>query len=288
MRVLITGADGQLGRDAAEIFAAAGHAVFAAGREQLDITDQIQCDTVTSGFKPDVILHCAAYTAVDAAEQDEDGAYFINADGTRNMAVAAEKCGAKLIYISTDYVFDGESELPYREYDSPSPRSVYGKSKLAGEMLVQSLTSRFFIVRTSWVYGQHGQNFVGTIRRLAQEKPVIQVVNDQTGAPTYTVDLSRFLLALAQTEKYGIYHASNTGACSWYEFAEAILQEEAAITGKAAAAKLVPCTTDEFPRPAPRPRSSILDHMAIRNSGLTDLRPWREALREFLFEMYKP
>ncbi|WP_223065897.1 dTDP-4-dehydrorhamnose reductase [Paenibacillus caui] len=285
MKVLITGANGQLGRDTTIVFEAAGHTVLACDRDKLDITDQQQCEEVVADFKPDAVLHCAAYTAVDAAESDIDGAYLLNAAGTRNVAVAAEKCGAKMVYISTDYVFDGLAEQPYQEYDAAKPRTVYGKSKLAGEMLVQSLSSRYFIVRTSWVYGIYGSNFVKTIMRYAQEKPVLKVVDDQIGSPTYTVDLAHFLLELALTEKYGIYHASNSGACSWYEFTQAILEEAKELLGLSVTAGLVPCTTEEYPRPAPRPRNSVLEHLSIRTNGFKDIRPWREGLRDFLKEL---
>lgn len=285
MRVLITGAGGQLGRDVVIRFSAAGHIVLAADRQEMDVTDQRQCEDVTMAFEPDVVIHCAAYTAVDAAESDVDGAYLLNAVGTRNVAVAAEKCRAKLIYISTDYVFDGLAEEAYREFDAPNPQSVYGNTKRAGEVLVQSLSSRYFIVRTAWVYGKYGQNFVKTMLRLAQEKPLLQVVNDQKGSPTYTVDLARFLLELSATEKYGIYHATNSEACTWYEFTGAILEDAQEILKLSYTARLEPCTTEQFPRPAPRPRNSVLDHLAIRTNGFTELRPWREGLRNFLLEL---
>ena len=285
MRILVTGATGQLGSDVVTVFEAAGHTVLGCGRATLDITNQEQCANVITQFQPDVVIHSAAYTAVDAAESDVDGAYLVNAEGTRNVTVAAEKCGAKIIYISTDYVFDGQSDAPYQEYDNTDPRSIYGKSKRAGEALVQSLSSRYFIVRTAWVYGLHGNNFVKTMLRLAQEKPLLQVVNDQQGSPTYTVDLAGFLLELSETDKYGVYHATNSGTCTWYEFTQAILEDAAELNGMKFTASLEPCTTEQFPRPAPRPRNSVLDHMSIRTNGFQDLRSWREGLRAFLEEL---
>lgn len=183
MKVLVTGASGQLGRDVVLLLEKEGHDILACDREQMDITNQAQCNEVISSYHPEVIIHCAAYTAVDAAETDTDGAYKVNAVGTRNVAVAAEKVGAKLIYISTDYVFDGQSTTPYQEYDNTNPQSVYGKSKRAGEWLVQSLCSKWFVVRTSWVYGLHGNNFVKTMLKLGQEKPKLQVVHDQKVRP---------------------------------------------------------------------------------------------------------
>ncbi|MEN1989107.1 dTDP-4-dehydrorhamnose reductase [Paenibacillus hubeiensis] len=282
MKVLVTGANGQLGRDVVLLSEKEGHSVLACNRDQMDITNQAQCNEVISSYQPDVIIHCAAYTAVDAAEADIDGAYKVNAVGTRNVAVAAEKIGAKLIYISTDYVFDGRSANAYQEYDDTNPQSVYGKSKRAGEWLVQSLCSRWFVVRTSWVYGLHGNNFVKTMLKLGQEKPELQVVHDQKGSPTYTVDLAGFLMELMSTEMYGIYHASNSGTCTWYEFTQAIFEEAQAVGGLTIQAQLQPCTTEQFPRPAPRPRNSVMDHLSIRTNGLTDLRSWRDGLHDFI------
>ncbi|MBE7681555.1 dTDP-4-dehydrorhamnose reductase [Paenibacillus sp. P13VS] len=282
MKVLVTGANGQLGRDVVLLLEKEGHAVLACDRDQMDITNQAQCNDVISSYHPEAVIHCAAYTAVDAAETDIDGAYKVNAVGTRNVAVAAERAGAKLIYISTDYVFDGNSSSPYQEYDNTNPQSVYGKSKRAGELLVQSLSSKWFVVRTSWVYGLYGNNFVKTMLKLGQGKPKLQVVHDQKGSPTFTVDLAGFILELMQTEMYGVYHASNSGTCTWYEFTEAIFAEARNVDGFTIQAKLEPCTTEQFPRPAPRPRNSVMDHLSIRTNGLTDIRPWREGLREFI------
>ncbi|MBU5444362.1 dTDP-4-dehydrorhamnose reductase [Paenibacillus sp. MSJ-34] len=281
MKVIVTGAGGQLGTDVAAIFKQNGHDVIDLDRSKLDIANQQACNDIISASQPDVIVHCAAYTAVDAAESEEDQAYLVNAVGSRNIAVAAEKTGAKVCYLSTDYVFDGTSTEPYREYDSTNPQTVYGKSKRAGEQLVQTLCSRYFIVRTSWVYGKNGNNFVKTMLKLGREKPSLQVVHDQIGSPTYTVDLATFLLELVATEKYGVYHASNTGNCSWYEFAKAIFEEAGMET------EVRPCTTAEFPRPAPRPKNSVLDHGSIRTNGFEDLRQWRDALKEFIVELKK-
>lgn len=285
MKVLVTGAAGQLGKDVVILLKQKGYEVLACERHTLDITNQKQCETVVMEFQPHAIIHCAAYTAVDAAETDVERAYLVNATGSRNLAVAAEKVQAKIVYISTDYVFDGQSPEPYHEYDNTDPRSIYGKSKRAGEVLTQSLSSRYFIVRTSWVYGMHGNNFVKTMLKLGQEKPLLNVVDDQKGSPTYTVDLAAFLYELIQTEKYGIYHASNSGSCTWYEFTKAILEDAAQILDLKVTASLEPCTTDLFPRPAPRPQNSVMEHLAIRSNGFTDIRPWREGLHDFLHEL---
>ncbi|MFD7523213.1 dTDP-4-dehydrorhamnose reductase [Paenibacillus chitinolyticus] len=278
MKILVTGAKGQLGSEVCRLFEAEGHEVYGYGREKLDFTDQTACGRIIHEIRPDVLIHCGAYTAVDKAESEPDAAYRVNASGTRNLAVEAEKHNVKFCYVSTDYVFDGRGSTPYNEYDNTNPQSIYGKSKRAGEILTQTLSSRYFIVRTSWVYGRIGQNFVKTMLKLGGEKTSLNVVHDQTGSPTYAADLASFLLELVQTEKYGIYHASNAGTCTWYEFAKAIFEE----SGMNVAVN--PCTTDEFPRPAERPPFSVMDHMGIRSNGFRDLRGWEEGLRDFLKE----
>ncbi|MWC27296.1 dTDP-4-dehydrorhamnose reductase [Paenibacillus sp. MMS18-CY102] len=277
-RVLVTGANGQLGRELA-LWATAeveGLDIRGYGRDDLDITDLEQCRAVIKAFAPHAVIHCAAYTAVDQAEADPDGAFRVNATGTRNIALAAREVGAKLAYVSTDYVFDGTSAVPYNEYDRPNPRTVYGKSKLAGEELVRTLHDRHFVVRTSWVYGAYGANFVKTMVKVGAERGAVKVVHDQIGSPTYTFDLAAMLLELVRTDAYGVYHASNAGTCSWYEFAVAIFEE----SGLQVSTE--PCTTEEFPRPAPRPAFSVMDHSAMRTNGLTPMRHWREALRDYL------
>jgi dTDP-4-dehydrorhamnose reductase len=281
MRIVVTGAMGQLGQDLVKVLSENQHEVFSFSRDEMDVTCM---DTVRKAIhesQPDSIIHTAAYTNVDQAESNEDQAYLVNAYGCRNLAIVAQEVQATLCYISTDYVFDGQGNTPYKEYDQANPLGVYGKSKFAGEELIKSLSSKYFIVRTSWVYGLYGNNFVKTMLRLAQEKEELSVVSDQIGSPTYTVDLAHFLACLIQTEKYGIYHASNTGTCSWYEFAKAIF-EEANIQ-----INVLPVTTKEFPRPAPRPEYSVMDHLAIRANGLEDLRHWRAGLIEFLKELRK-
>ncbi|MGO4107626.1 dTDP-4-dehydrorhamnose reductase [Paenibacillus sp. YAF4_2] len=281
LKVVVTGANGQLGRELVMLDSKGRFAINGLDRSALDITSLEQCREVLSQLRPDVVIHCAAYTAVDKAEAEPDEAFRINAAGTRNIALAAREVGAKLCAISTDYVFDGAGSVPYKEYDRTNPLTVYGQSKLAGEHLVQSLHDRYFIVRTSWVYGAYGNNFVKTMLKLASEREQLKVVSDQFGSPTYTYDLALFLLELASTDYYGIYHASNSGVCSWYEFAEAIMEESGSGT------QIEPCTTAEFPRPAPRPHYSVMDHSAIRSNGLEPLRPWREALRHYLLNTKK-
>ncbi|WNQ12895.1 dTDP-4-dehydrorhamnose reductase [Paenibacillus aurantius] len=279
MRILVTGAGGQLGRDLVDILGET-HEVSGLDRDGLNITDLARCRSAARKFLPDAVVHAAAYTAVDQAESDEEEAYRVNVTGTANMTIAAREIGAKLCYISTDYVFSGNGEAPYKEYDETGPASVYGKTKLAGERSVQALSGRYFIVRTSWVYGRHGSNFVKTMLELAKSRPELKVVHDQTGSPTYTADLVRFIGSLVDSEQYGIYHASNTGACTWYDLARAVFEEAGLPT------RVIPCRTEEFPRPAPRPAYSVLDHLAIRAGGFSELRPWRDALKEFLADWH--
>ncbi|MES0857705.1 dTDP-4-dehydrorhamnose reductase [Geobacillus sp. G4] len=276
MKIVVTGANGQLGQELVRQLQQTNFELYPFTKSDLDITNGNIVNEVITKIKPDIIINAAAYTKVDQAEVEEETAYLVNAFGQRNLAVAAEKVGAKICYISTDYVFDGNSTVPYREYDQTNPLGVYGKSKLVGEELTKSLCSRYFIVRTAWVYGEFGQNFVKTMLRLAKEKEEIGVVNDQIGAPTYTVDLTRFIIELVQTEKFGIYHCTNSSSCSWYEFAKAIFEESNI------SVKVNPITTEQFPRPAERPKYSVLDNFAMKVNGFQMLRHWREALKEFL------
>ncbi|WCK56169.1 dTDP-4-dehydrorhamnose reductase [Aneurinibacillus sp. Ricciae_BoGa-3] len=280
MRILVTGATGQLGMDSVYCLNKVGYDVYGCTREQLDITDNQEVYEIINQVKPDVVLHTAAYTKVDDAELQPETAYRINAYGTRNVACACEQIGGKLVYISTDYVFDGKSSKPYNEFEAPSPIGVYGKSKLAGEQFVRQFSSRYFIVRTSWVYGAHGTNFVKTMLKMTKERNEIRVVYDQIGSPTYTVDLARFIGNLITTDLYGTYHASNSGSCSWYEFAKAIF-EEAGISH----VKVSPVTTNEFPRPAPRPPYSVMDNMAIRLNGFEPLPCWKESLEKLIKQL---
>jgi len=279
MKILVTGAGGQLGKELALWPKSDEFEIIGLDRGALDISSCEQCREVIGNLQPDIVIHCAAYTAVDQAESDLEGAYAVNATGSGCVAEAADEIGAKLIYVSTDYVFDGNGTSPYRTDAPINPQTVYGKSKHAGEMLVETLNSRTFIVRTSWVYGKHGNNFVKTMLKLGKERGSVKVVNDQTGSPTYTKDLARFLLQLAGTEEYGTYHASNSGSCTWFEFAQAIFEESGV------AAQALPCTSEEFPRPAPRPRYSVLDQSRIKEIGLEELPEWRDALARFIHEI---
>lgn len=278
MRVVVTGAAGQLGQDVIKELVQKNHDAFGADRQQLDITKEASVKSYINEVKPDVILHCAAYTNVDGAEENEDAAYQVNAAGTEYLAKAAKQVGAKMLYVSTDYVFDGTGSEPY-EVDEPTrPLGAYGRTKLAGEQLLQKNLEQFFIVRTAWVFGVHGNNFVKTMIRLGKERGEVGVVHDQVGSPTYTVDLAKFMIELMETDKYGIYHATNSGVCSWYEFAVEIFMQAGLNV------KVNPLTTDQFPRPAARPKYSVLSKKKNEEQGLTPLRDWKEALAAYLNE----
>lgn len=278
LKVLITGARGQLGCDLEHNFLKIeGCQVVSFGREEMDVTQSTNVQELVAANTPDVVIHSAANTNVDGCELEPDSAYCVNAMGSRNIAVASEKVGAKLVYVSTDYVFDGTSQRPYTEFDKTNPISIYGKSKLAGERYVAGFSSKYFIVRTSWLYGEHGNNFVKTMLRLAKEKTEFNVVDDQVGSPTYTKDLARFIAVLLRTDLYGIYHATNTGSCSWFQFAKTIFQMSGLSN-----IKVNPITTSELNRPAPRPAYSVLDHYCIRLEELPDLRSWQDAMQEYL------
>lgn len=280
MKVIITGAHGQLGRDLVSCFEGEfGYEVTGFSKAELDITDETACMNRVQTIKPDVIVHAAAYTAVDRAETEVEEAYRVNAIGSRNVAMAARAVGARVCLIGTDYVFDGSSSSSYHEYDTPNPINIYGRTKRAAELLVQSAGVPYFIVRTSWVYGRHGHNFVKTILRLAAEGKPLKVVDDQVGCPTNTVDLSRFLGELIRTEKYGIYHATNAGLCSWYEFAQAIVDEVGLQV------KVEPCSTAEMKRPAARPMRSVLAAPFLSANGFRSLPPWRDSLARFIDEL---
>lgn len=274
--IVVTGAGGQLGQELLRL-EREGLAIVGLERTLLDITDESLCFESLVRLKPHAIIHAAAYTAVDRAESDPVGASLVNETGTRNVARAAEAMGASFCYLSTDYVFDGKGDSPYAEQDPAYPLSVYGKTKLAGEKSALTYCSRTFIIRTSWVYGKYGNNFVHKMLQLARQYSELTVVNDQTGSPTYTYDLAKFIIELVQSNKYGVYHATNSGQCTWYEFAKAIF-EEAGIDD----IEVIPCTTEDYPRPASRPKYSVLGNHALRDAGFQPLRHWRDALRDYM------
>jgi dTDP-4-dehydrorhamnose reductase len=265
VRILVTGAGGQLGRDVVAACEAAGDDVLAGDHATLDVTDRDAVLGAVLSTRPDAVVHCAAWTAVDACEADPTRAFAHNALAVRWVAEAARRSDAHLVHLSTDYVFSGDQPTPYTEWDDPAPRSVYGRSKLAGEREAIAGTPGATVVRTSWVCGAHGANMVKTVLRLAAEHPVLSFVDDQRGHPTFTADLAPMLRRLALDRRAGVYHVTNQGAVSWYEFAAAVLAaagEDPARVKPIATADLQP------PRPAPRPANSVLDNAALRAAGL--------------------
>ena len=276
MKVLITGGNGQLGLEIENQLTDIGnYIVIKTDRNDLNIFDFNEVNNTILDLKPDVVINCAAHTAVDLCETDIDNAYKINAIGPRNLAIASEKVGAKFVQVSTDYVFDGTASKPYREDCLTSPKSIYGTSKLMGEEFTKSFSSKYFIVRTAWLYGK-GNNFVKTMLKLAETNKELNVVNDQFGSPTSTVDLAKSIIKLINTEHYGTYHGTCEGECSWYDFAKKIFEI------KNIDIKVNPVTSDEFKRRAPRPKYSVLDNFMLKLVGLNSFRNWEEALKEYL------
>lgn len=274
-RWLVVGAGGQLGSDLLRVLAdRPSGSVIGLARADLDVTDENAVQAAFSEFAPAVVINAAAYTAVDAAESDESGAIAGNVTAPQILAQAAVRSGARLVHVSTDYVFDGSATAPYDEAAPTAPRSVYGRTKRDGETAVLSEAPDAYVVRTAWVYGQTGANFVKTMARLERDKPTVSVVDDQRGAPTWSRDLADGVVALAQSgAPGGIYHCTNSGETTWFGFTQAIFEELGADP-----ARVLPTTTDAFPRPAPRPAYSVLGDRRWRAANLPPMRHWREAL----------
>lgn len=283
MRVLVTGAKGQLGSDLLCELSKRNIESVGIDIDDLDITDadatKRVIENINNNAKIDAIIHCAAYTAVDAAEDNESLVTKINAEGTKNIAEVAKTLDVAMMYISTDYVFDGEGERPWKPDDKRAPLNVYGMAKYKGELYVEELLKKYFIVRISWVFGLHGNNFIKTMIRLGKERGAVSVVNDQIGSPTYTPDLSRLLVDMIVSDKYGRYHATNEGLCSWYDFAVEIFKQaklDVAVT---------PVSSDAFPVKAKRPHNSRMDKSKLTENGFELLPPWQDALRRYLLEL---
>lgn len=273
MKILVTGANGQLGRE----LAGQGweHELVLADVQELDITDGRAVADFFRAVKPQAVIHAAAFTNVDGAESDADGAFRVNVVGAQNIAAACLETGARMVYVSTDYVFDGAKTEPYREFDPVNPQTVYGRTKWQGEEMVRHILGRHYVVRTAWLYGD-GHNFVRTMLKLAETNDVLRVVHDQVGTPTSTVDLAQVIFKLLQSDAYGTYHATCQGQCSWYDFACEIFRQ----AGKSVA--VVPVTTEEFPRSARRPAHSVLDNHMLRMTIGDSMRSWQEALKGYL------
>ncbi len=279
VKVLVTGANGQLGYDMLKKLNEVGIETIASTREDFDLTDYDSTNAYIKSCKPDIIIHCAAYTAVDKAEDEKEKCYKVNVEGTRNIALAAKDIDSKVVYISTDYVFDGKDEAPYKEDESTNPVNYYGYTKAQGEKIIQDLLEKYYIVRTSWVFGANGNNFVKTMLRLSESRDELSVVSDQIGSPTYTKDLADFIFDLIQTDNYGIYHGVNEGYCNWSEFAEEIFS----IAGKKV--KVHPIKSIEYPTKASRPYNSRLSKKRMDSAGLKRLPDWKDALNRFLSEI---
>ena len=282
MKIVIIGADGQLGHDLCRVIDRSEQIPLTI--KDIDITDREQCEKVLTKASPQIVINTAAYNKVDEAETNPDEAFKVNAEGAKNVALSCKKLGAVMVHFSTDYVFDGTKTVPYIETDLPDPRSAYGKSKLAGETLVRGSLEKYFMIRTAGLFGiagclgKGGGNFVESILRQAQAGKEIKVVDDEVFSPTYTLDLAQKLNELVRTDHFGLYHLTNAGQCSWYEFAEKIMEYSGIKT------KLIRIKVAELKALASRPKYSVLDNYNLRKIGLKDLRPWPEALKDYLAE----
>lgn len=279
MKVFVTGVKGQLGYDVVRELEKRGMEAIGVDIDEMDITDGESVSRVIREAAPDSVIHCAAYTAVDAAEDNQELCRRVNEDGPRNIARICKELDIPMLQVSTDYVFDGEGERPWEPEDPCHPQSVYGNTKYLGEVAVQELLDKYFIVRIAWVFGVNGKNFVKTMLRLSETHDSLTVVNDQFGSPTYTYDLARLLVDMIQTDKYGVYHATNEGFCSWYEFACAIFEK----AGKKVTVK--PVSTKEYGARAFRPHNSRMSKEKLSENGFERLPAWEDALDRYLKEI---
>lgn len=279
MRVFVTGVKGQLGYDVMNELEKQGLEGIGVDIDEMDITDADQVNKVIKEATPDAVIHCAAYTAVDAAEDNEEICRKVNAQGTENIAKVCEELDIKMMYISTDYVFNGQGERPWEPDDEREPLNVYGQTKYEGELAIEEHVKKFFTVRIAWVFGVNGKNFIKTMLNLGKTHDHLTVVNDQTGSPTYTYDLARLLVDMIQTDKYGRYHATNEGICTWYEFACEIFKQAGMNVSVA------PVSSDEYPSKAKRPSNSRMDKSKLTANGFTPLPTWQDALSRYLKEI---
>lgn len=277
MRILVTGARGQLGTDLMNELEKQGLEGVGVDIDEMDITDAKACMDVICGANVDAVIHCAAYTAVDAAEDNVELCRKINGEGTRNVALACKAADVKMMYISTDYVFDGKGTRPWEPDDHRDPLNVYGQTKYEGELAIEELLDRYFTVRIAWVFGVAGNNFIKTMLRLGRERGAVSVVDDQVGSPTYTYDLARLLVDMIQTDHYGRYHATNEGMCSWYEFAVEIFRQAGMDQ-----VTVTPVSSTEFAAKAVRPENSRMSKEKLSDNGFTRLPSWQDALSRFL------
>lgn len=278
MKILVTGVKGQLGYDIVLEGERRGLQMFGTDVDNMDITNATQVREVIEGYQPDAVIHCAAYTAVDAAEDNVELCHKINVDGTRYIAEVCKDMNVPMMYFSTDYVFNGLGEEPWMEYGEREPLNVYGQTKYEGELEVERL-KKHFIIRISWVFGVNGHNFIKTMLRLGKERGEVSVVNDQIGSPTYTYDLAKLCVDMIQTDKYGIYHATNQGYCSWYEFACEIFKQAGMDV------KVNPVDSNAFPVKATRPKNSRMNQTELDKNGFDRLPTWQDALARYLKEI---
>ena len=276
MKIIVTGSNGQLGTDVIAQLKKNGIEAIPADLPETDITDSSSIENLIAETKADAVIHCAAFTNVDLAETEKETCRRVNSDGTLNVALACRKNDIKLVYISTDYVFSGEGNTPFETDCKTAPCNYYGETKLMGENTVKENCNKYFIVRISWVFGENGKNFVKTMLRLAESKDEISVVCDQIGSPTYTKDLAVLLCDMVMTEKYGIYHATNEGFCSWAEFAAEIMRLSKSST------KIIPIPSSEYKSVAVRPSNSRLSKQSLDKNGFSRLPDWRDALERYL------
>lgn len=280
MKVLVTGVKGQLGFDVMNELRGRGHDAVGVDIDEMDITNGGQVQEVLTANAPDAVIHCSAYTAVDRAEEEPEICRKVNAEGTKNIAEVCASLDCKLIYLSTDYIFSGDGERPWEPDDTPAPLNVYGQTKYEGEEEIKSRLNKYFIVRISWVFGINGNNFVKTMLRLGRENGAVKVVDDQIGSPTYTYDLAKLLVDMAESEAYGQYHATNEGICSWYEFAREIFRaagmDEVTVT---------PVSSDEFPAKAKRPKNSRMSKEELVKNGFNKLPSWQDAVGRYVGEL---
>ena len=279
MKVAVTGCKGQLGADLTAEMEKRNIQAAGIDIDTVDITDYEALEAFVEAEKPDAVVHLAAYTAVDKAEQEKEKCALINVKGTENIAKICGEKGIKLLYTSTDYIFGGEGDTPFETDSTPAPCNYYGLTKYEGEQAVKKYCPNHFIVRISWVFGVHGKNFVYTMLRLAENNREIRVVNDQTGSPTFTPDISKLICDMIATDKYGVYHATNEGFCTWAEFAAEIMRRAGKDT------KIIPISTEQYPTPAKRPRNSRLSKKSLDDAGFTRLPRWEDALDRFLKEV---
>lgn len=285
MKVFVTGVKGQLGFDVMNELEKRGYQAIGVDIDEMDITDKESVKHVIKSAAPDVVIHCAAWTAVDAAEDEEniDKVIAVNAEGTENIVKVCKELDCKMIYISTDYVFDGEGERPWEPDDARKPLNVYGQSKYLGELAVQKFLEKYFIVRIAWVFGTNGKNFINTMLHLGQNHDRLTVVCDQIGTPTYTYDLARLLVDMAESEQYGVYHVTNEGGyISWYDFTVEIMKQAGKIDDRYSHVEVAPVSSSEYPAKAKRPSNSRLDKSKLREKGFEPLPTWQDALSRYL------